>query len=111
MFCWSNNLILDMLIFINSNIFHHSKLEIALEIPGSNDEKYNWSKSAGQGLKRPRVRLDTAQTTIQTLQSHTRGRRSKGDSGTTKVNANDLQPTIEVMTLTSRYEQNNLAYY
>ena len=25
-------------------------LEIALAIPASNDEKYNWNNSAGQGL-------------------------------------------------------------
>ena len=37
--------------FINSNIFHHLKLEIALAIPATNDEKYNWSNSAGQGLR------------------------------------------------------------
>ena len=47
----SNNLILDMLFFININIFRHLKLEIALAIPASNDEKYNWSNSVGQGLK------------------------------------------------------------
>ena len=33
MLSWSNNLILD----INSNIFCHLKLEIALAIPASND--------------------------------------------------------------------------
>ena len=27
---------------MNSNIFRHLKLEIALAIPASNDEKYNW---------------------------------------------------------------------
>ena len=32
-------------------IFRHLKLEIALAIPASNDEKYNWNNSAGQGLK------------------------------------------------------------
>ena len=32
------------------NIFRHLKLEIALAIPASNDEKYNWINSAGQGL-------------------------------------------------------------
>ena len=32
---------LTCLFFINSNIFRHLKLEIALAIPGSNDEKYN----------------------------------------------------------------------
>ena len=51
MLCWSNNLILDMSFFINSNIFLHLKLGIALAIPASNDEKYNWSNSAWQGLK------------------------------------------------------------
>ena len=50
MLSWSNNLILDMYFFINSNIFRHLKLEIALAIPASNDEKYNWSNSAGQGV-------------------------------------------------------------
>ena len=30
--------------------FCHLKLEIALAIPASNDEKYNWNNSAGQGL-------------------------------------------------------------
>ena len=49
MLSWSNNLILDMYFFINSNIFRHSKLEIAFAIPASNDEKYNWSNSTGQG--------------------------------------------------------------
>ena len=29
------------LFFINSHIFRHLKLEIALAIPASNDEKYN----------------------------------------------------------------------
>ena len=28
----------------------HLKLEIALAIPASNDEKYNWNNSAVQGL-------------------------------------------------------------
>ena len=46
MLCWSNNLILNIFFFINSNIFRHLKLEIALAIPASNDEKYNWSNSA-----------------------------------------------------------------
>ena len=32
-------------------IFRHLKLEIALAIPVSNDKKYNWNNSAGQGLK------------------------------------------------------------
>ena len=32
-------------------IFRHLKLEIALAIPASNDEKYNWNNSAGQGLR------------------------------------------------------------
>ena len=50
MLSWSKNLILDMYFFINSNIFRHLKLEIALAIPASKDEKYNWSISAGQGL-------------------------------------------------------------
>ena len=31
----------NCLFFINSNIFRHLKLEIALAIPASNDEKYN----------------------------------------------------------------------
>ena len=31
-------------------IFRHLKLEIALAIPASNDEKDNWNNSAGQGL-------------------------------------------------------------
>ena len=30
--------------------FRHLKLEIALAIPASNDEKYNWNNSAEQGL-------------------------------------------------------------
>ena len=34
----------------NINIFRHLELEIALAIPGPNDEKYNWNNSAGQGL-------------------------------------------------------------
>ena len=34
----------------NINIFRHSKLEIALAIPASNDEKYNTTNSAGLGL-------------------------------------------------------------
>ena len=34
----------------NIYIFRHLKLEIALAIPASNDEKYNWNNSAGQGL-------------------------------------------------------------
>ena len=34
----------------NIYIFRHLKLEIALAIPASNDEKYNWNTSAGQGL-------------------------------------------------------------
>ena len=34
----------------NKNIFRHLKLEIALAIPASNDEKYNLNNSAGQGL-------------------------------------------------------------
>ena len=38
------------LFFININIFRHLMLEIALAIPASNDEKYNWINSAGQGL-------------------------------------------------------------
>ena len=32
------------------NIIRHLKLEIALAIPASNDEKYNTTNSAGQGL-------------------------------------------------------------
>ena len=39
-----------MYIFENIYIFRHLKLEIALAIPASNDEKYNWNNSAGQGL-------------------------------------------------------------
>ena len=35
----------------NIYIFRHFKLKIALAIPASNDEKYNWNNSAGQGLK------------------------------------------------------------
>ena len=31
-------------------IFRHLKLEIALAIPASYDEKYFWNNSAGQGL-------------------------------------------------------------
>ena len=50
MLSWSNNLILDMSFFINSNIFRHLKLEIALAIPASNDEIYDWSNSVGQVL-------------------------------------------------------------
>ena len=34
----------------NVNIFRHLKLDIALAIPASNDEKYNSKNSAGQGL-------------------------------------------------------------
>ena len=34
----------------NINFVRHLKLEIALAIPASNDEKYNSSNSAGQGL-------------------------------------------------------------
>ena len=34
----------------NINFFCHLKLEIALAIPASNDEKYNLTSSAGQGL-------------------------------------------------------------
>ena len=34
----------------NIYIFRHLKLEIALAIPASNDEKYNWNNSAGKGL-------------------------------------------------------------
>ena len=39
------------LFFTNSHIFRHFELAIALAIPASNDEKYNWNNSAGQGLK------------------------------------------------------------
>ena len=39
-----------MYIFKNKNIFRHLKLEIALAIPASNDEKYNSNNLAGQGL-------------------------------------------------------------
>ena len=35
----------------NKNIFRHLKLEIALAIPASNDEKYNSNNSAGQVLR------------------------------------------------------------
>ena len=34
----------------NKNIFRHLKLEIAIAIPASNDEKYNSNNSARQGL-------------------------------------------------------------
>ena len=34
----------------NIYIFRHLKLGIALAIPASNDEKYNWNNSTGQGL-------------------------------------------------------------
>ena len=51
MLSWSNNVILAMVFFINSNIFRHLKLEIALAIPASNDEKYTWNNSTGQGLR------------------------------------------------------------
>ena len=34
----------------NKNILRHLKLEIALAIPASKDEKYNSNNSAGQGL-------------------------------------------------------------
>ena len=51
MLSWSNNLILAMYFFFNNNFFRHLKLEIALAIPALNDEKYNWSNSAGQELK------------------------------------------------------------
>ena len=34
----------------NKKISRHLKLEIALAIPASNDEKYNSNNSAGQGL-------------------------------------------------------------
>ena len=40
-----------MYIFEKYLHFRHLKLEIALAIPASNDEKYNWNNSAGQGLK------------------------------------------------------------
>ena len=35
----------------NIDIFRHLKLEIALAIPASNDEKYNTTYSVRQGLK------------------------------------------------------------
>ena len=35
----------------NKNIFRYLKLEIALAIPASNDEKYNSNNSAGQVLR------------------------------------------------------------
>ena len=41
----------------NIYIFRHLKLEIALAIPASNDEKYNWNNSAGQGLLVNRICL------------------------------------------------------
>ena len=41
----------DVYFFMNRNIFRHLKLEIALAIPASNDEKYNWNNSAGRGLR------------------------------------------------------------
>ena len=37
--------------FISGHIFRNLKLEIAFAIPASNDEKYNWNNSAGQGLR------------------------------------------------------------
>ena len=37
-------------IYLNRNIFRHLKLEIALAIPASNDEKLNKNNSAGQRL-------------------------------------------------------------
>ena len=40
-----------MYIFKNKKKIRHLKLEIALAIPASNDEKYNSNNSAGQGLK------------------------------------------------------------
>ena len=39
-----------MYIFEKYLYFRHLKLEIALAIPASNDEKYNWNNSTGQGL-------------------------------------------------------------
>ena len=41
----------------NKNIFRHLKLEIALAIPASNDEKYNSNNSAGQGLGETHLNL------------------------------------------------------
>ena len=39
-----------MYIYKYINIFRHLKLEIASAIPASNDEKYDITNSAGQGL-------------------------------------------------------------
>ena len=50
---WSVSLITQLRRCIfskNKNIFRHLKLEIALAIPASSDEKYNSNNSAGQGL-------------------------------------------------------------
>ena len=41
----------------NKNIFRHLKLEIALAIPASNDEKYNTTNSAGQGLNMLKIKI------------------------------------------------------
>ena len=56
-----------MSFFINSNIFRHLKLEIALAIPASNDEKYNWNNSAGQGLKAPSALFGLVHDHISTI--------------------------------------------
>ena len=44
-----------MYIFKKSKKNRHLKLEIALAIPASNDEKYYSNNSAGQGLIQPVV--------------------------------------------------------
>ena len=43
------------------NIFRHLKLEIALAIPASNDEKYNGNNLAGQGRGKNSSFLSTRQ--------------------------------------------------
>ena len=57
----------------NIYIFRHLKLEIALAIPASNDEKYNWSNSAGQGLTEfyTRTVLNAVEDTCDTVNTHT----------------------------------------
>ena len=54
--CLINSIFQDWrcLFFINMNIFHHLKLEIALAIPASNEGKIQHvqaKNSAGQGLR------------------------------------------------------------
>ena len=48
----------------NIYIFCHLKLEIALAIPASNDEKYNWNNSAGQGLRQDLLGFASSITVI-----------------------------------------------